>query len=256
MAQKLTITIIAYNNEDIIGRTLASASFADEVILVDSNSSDRTAEIAKEMGAKVYQAPFKNYGHQKNVAASYASHDWILNIDSDEVISTELKESVTKALNSTDGEQTSLFSVNRLNHYCGKPIKNGGWFPDYNTRLYHKERASWTEPNVHEKLVCKNESSPKKISGLLLHYTFDTVTEQVNTNMRYAAEGARDLIAKKRYIGLPMIFIKPVGKFLECYLIKLGLLDGYYGLIIALNAAHSIFVKYVIARQLAKKASS
>jgi len=248
MKNKLTVIIITYNEEKNIERSIKSALFADEVIVLDSNSSDKTVQIAEELGAKVFQHPFKNHGHQKNYAESLATHSWIFSLDADEAISDKLKKNILIALGKPEGP--FVYSVNRLNHFCGKPIFHGGWFPDHNTRLYKKEHATWTEPNVHEKLTPTQGTLPTPLKGLLLHYTFTTVDQQVQTNMKYAALGAQDLINRKKSTMLPLVIIKPIGKFIECYLLKMGFLDGYSGFIIAINAAHSIFTKYVIARSL------
>ncbi len=257
MRQKISATLITKNEADNLERTLAALDFVDEIVIADSFSTDDTKAIATKYGAKIFDHHFKNYGAQKNVAESHAQGPWILNIDADEVVTSELKDSILKILDQDLDKSSPLYQVHRLNFVEDVPIRHGGWNRDIIPRLYQKGEASWTEPNVHELLVAKNKSSPQipTLQGALNHYSFRTLKDQVVTNMRYAEQGARDLVAKKgRSPYLIEILLKPVGKFIECYIIKAGFLDGKLGLFIALNAAHSIFMKYVIAARLNSRA--
>ncbi|OFZ27238.1 MAG: hypothetical protein A2381_03540 [Bdellovibrionales bacterium RIFOXYB1_FULL_37_110] len=243
----ISATIIVFNNAKIIGRTLKSLDFVDEIVVVDSYSTDGTDEICQRHGCQVFQNKFVGYGQQKNYAQSLCKNHWVLNIDSDEVVSPELKEEIIK-LFKTGEPDIKLFKINRLTSFCGKWIKHGGWHPEYITRLGHRNYIKWTEPHVHEDLQL---TSPGKIGTLhtkIMHYSFPSVKSQIDTNVKFARLGAKDLIKrKKRRPYFFEVLIRPMGKFVECYLVKLGILDGTSGLIIAINAAYSMFMKYAFA---------
>lgn len=244
---KLSATIITYNEEANIERCLKSLTFVDEIIVVDSLSQDRTAEICQRFGAKVYFQKFLGYGQQKNLAASYTNNNWIFNIDADEVVTDQLRKSILSAIDKHD--HCYVYKVKRLTNYCGKWIRYGGWYPNAVLRLYEKNHIRWTEPNLHEVLApIKGELKSKTLDGDLLHYSFPTVKSQVMTNVKYAELGSFDLVQRKgRKPYFFELLTRPFGKFLECYLVKRGFLDGKEGLVIALNASYSMFMKYSFA---------
>lgn len=245
---KLSVSIITYNEESNIERCLKSLDFADEIVVVDSLSQDKTVEICERYGAKVIHQKFLGYGQQKNLAGQHCSHDWIFNIDADEVVTEELRENILKAIESPN--QLYLYKVSRLTNYCGKWIRFGGWYPNAVYRLYHKEKARWSEPHIHEALYLEDGTKPDHtLKGDLLHYSFPTVKSQIMTNVKFAELGAKDLIKRKngRRPSIGAVLIRPFGKFIECYFIKFGIFDGLVGLVIALNASHSMFMKYSFA---------
>ena len=243
----LSVIIITLNEESNISRAIKSASFAQEVIVVDSHSSDQTVSIAEKMGAKVFSEPFQGYGQQKNFALSKCSQEWVFWLDADEQIDEQLAGQISKAIQSDD---THFFTINRKTQFVNKWIHHGGWYPDYIIRLFKRDKGKFSEPKVHEKIVDLEGNVPdfKTLQGHLLHYSFPTIQSQINTNSKYAALGAVQLL--ERMPGGPSmfsLFLKPIGKFLECFIWKRGFLDGLPGFIIAINAAHSIFQKYSIA---------
>lgn len=239
----LSILLITFNEEKNIKRCLDSCSFADEVILVDSYSQDKTLEIAKKYPqVKIYQNPFKNHGQQKNHALSLATSTWIFNLDADEEISPELQASILKVVNGSN--QSCLYQVNRLTQYCGKWIKYGGWHPDFVSRLGKREEVQWSEPFLHEKLFSQKEKTPEvKLSGLLYHYSFPTLASQVLTNLKFAQQDAQKYQNTSLLALIFKFIFKPPFKFIECYLIKKGFLDGFFGFLIAVNAAYSMYLK-------------
>ncbi|MCK5073959.1 MAG: glycosyltransferase family 2 protein [Bacteriovoracaceae bacterium] len=244
---KLSATIITLNEEKNLERAIKSLDFVDEIIIVDSFSNDATEEIAKKYNCKFIKNKFEGYGQQKNFAASQCANDWILNIDSDEEVSLELKKTITTLL-SGDEPACQLYALNRSTSFCGKWICHGGWYPDYVTRLGNKKHVRWTAPEVHENLELSVGGPCGRLEGHLNHYSFPTVKSQVDTNVKYAYRGASDLIRRKgRRPNLFELFARPVGKFFECYFLKLGFLDGLAGLIIAINATYSMFMKYTFA---------
>lgn len=241
----LSITIICYNEAKNLPRVLASAAFADEIIVVDDNSCDGSSEIAKEHGAIVFNHPFEGYGQQKNFAASQAKHEWVFSIDADEEITPELKASILNVIN--NNESSKLYSVNRKTYFLDKFIRFGGWYPDNVPRLYRRAHAKFTQPKVHELLVTDDGSDAVVLSGALNHFSFPTVQSQVERNLKYAKLGALELLQKKGRPSLLSVFIRPCWKIFECAILKGGIIDGIPGIIIAINAGYSMFMKYSFA---------
>ncbi len=240
----LTVTIICHNEARNLPRVLASAAFADEIVVVDDGSSDGSAQIAYNAGAKVFHNDFVGFGQQKNFAADMASHDWILSVDADEEISPQLQKSVRETIaNASHG----LYSVDRHTYFLGRFIRHGGWYPDWVPRLYDRTRARFSEPKVHELLVARDGAAAQPLTGALKHYSFPSVESQVVRNLKYARLGAQDLLARKGRPDVGSVFYRPAWKFIECYFIKLGVLDGLAGLVIAINASYSLFMKYAFA---------
>lgn len=245
----LSATLITKNALPTLGPTLKALSFADEIIVVDSMSTDGTQELAKKYGAVVIEREFINYGEQKNFAEQQAKGPWILNVDADEVVSDNLSKEIQSLISKELQDCAAVYEIDRLNYYCGNPISHGGWSPDFNRRLYQKNRARWTEPMVHEKLnPLRDDDHVERLKGIIHHYTFQTLPQQVRTNIRYAEQGAQDLLKKRgRPPTLLAVLFRPLYKFFELYILKRGHLDGVDGLFIALNGAHSQFIKFAIA---------
>lgn len=245
----LSVVMITKNERHRLPRTLdALADLNAEIIAVDWGSHDGTAEYLKSRGVLVYEHPFKNYGAQKNVAMSYATKSWILSLDADEILSEETKVSLRYVLDQDRLGQVVQdgFMINRRSVYLGREIYHGGWYPDWVTRLVRKGRAHFTEPEVHEELRVES-GKIGKLSGDVLHYSFLGVADQAVKNMRYAEQGAAEILNRGKRVTLFHVIFKPWGKFLECYFWKLGCLDGRQGFYIAVNAMHSMFVKMASA---------
>lgn len=241
---KLSVTIITLNEESNIERAVRSAQFADEIIVLDSFSSDRTTILAKNLGAKIYQEKFLGFGAQKNRAAELAQGEWIFSLDADEEITLPLQQEILKCV---AGEKNSLYFINRHNYFCGKKIKYGGWSPDWIARLYPKEKAHFDNPEVHETLMSLTPLKKVQLNGALLHFSFKNFESQVLTNLKYAKLGAKKLIKNKGRPQLALVLFRPFWKFIECYFIKKGFLDGVYGLLISFNASYSLYMKYSLA---------
>jgi len=238
----LTAIIITLNEQSNIERCLKSLhSWVEEILLVDSGSNDNTVKIAEKYEARVLTNIWPGYGQQKNFAMTKAKHDWLLFVDADEEIDTELRKNIEELLKNP-GEAQGAYMA-RKTFYLGRWIMHGGWYPNYLTRLAYRPHAKWTEPEVHERLEIAGKTV--KLKGELLHYSFSSVADQVLTNLRFASLGSK--VARKRGERgtLLKIIFKPLGKFLETYFWKRGFLDGFPGFVISVNAAHSIFMKYV-----------
>ncbi|MBL0105555.1 MAG: glycosyltransferase family 2 protein [Bacteroidetes bacterium] len=246
---KLSVVIITYNEERNLGRCLASIKdIADEILIVDSGSTDRTQEIGRNFGARIIERPFDGYYQQKNFANDQASNEHILSLDADEELSPELKASMIEVLNNwtKDG-----YSFNRLTSFCGAWIHYCGWYPDRKIRLFKKGRAEWSHQNPHEKLELKDPKSHAKLSGDLLHYSFYSVEEYRKQQEKYATMWAKNAYANGRRANAFQLWYKPVFKFFRDYILLAGFLDGVNGLIICRLAAGASYLKYRTLYQLA-----
>lgn len=249
----LSVTIVTLNEEKNIARAIESVrSFAQEILVVDSGSQDRTREIAEHLGAKVLQNPWRGYGQQKNFAQDHASHDWILNLDADEEVSPELAQEIQTVLERDQDANVQGYLLPRLSFYLGRWIRHGGWYPNRLVRLANRKHARWSEPDVHEEWVVRG--AVQVLQNDLLHFPFQDIREQVDTNLRFSRLGFEALKKKGQTKSFLKLLLKPVGKFLETYLIKRGFMDGLAGFIISVNAAHSIFLKYAYFFEDMKKA--
>lgn len=239
----LSVTIITLNEETNIARAIESVrGFAQETLVVDAGSIDRTVEIARNLGAKVITNPWRGYGQQKNFAQMQATYDWVLNVDADEEISPELAVEIQQSLERDETAGVAGYSAPRLSRYLGRWIRHGGWYPNRLVRLAHRRHCAWTEPEVHEELVVRGPVSP--LRNDILHYPFQDIGEQIETNLRFSRLGANAIQKRGQKKSLLLLLIKPIGKFIETYFVKGGFRDGIPGLIISINAAHSIFLKY------------
>jgi glycosyltransferase involved in cell wall biosynthesis len=240
----VSVTIIALNEEHSISRTIESVRWADEVVVVDSGSTDRTVEIAKDLGARVFHNAWVGYGQQKNYAQRQSSNDWILNLDADETVSPELAKEIQEALSAVaNGSNQALgFAIPRRTFYMGRWIRHGGWYPNYLVRLADRRSARWSEPAVHESLEVQGEVA--RLTQAIDHFSFDSIYDQVVTNLNFSRLGSQELARRGKRPSLLKAILKPPGKFVETYLLKRGFLDGLPGFIISVNAAYSIFLKY------------
>lgn len=235
----ISVVIITLNEEAHIERCIRSAPFADDIVVVDSFSTDRTVEIAEKCGARVFKEKWKGFGPQKAFATEQAKNSWILSLDADEALSPELAAEIIECFSDLDPEAGYLFP--RKSYHLGRWIEHGGWYPDYQLRLYNKTKSQWNSAALHEKVEVKKVLKMKRD---LLHWVFDSLSDQVMTNDRYSTLGANQLAeAGQRFSYLKMLF-KPLGKFVETYIVKRGYKDGLPGFIISIGAAYSLFLKF------------
>lgn len=236
---KLSVVIITFNEEKNIANCLSSIKeIADEIIIVDSFSTDDTKKICESFDVRFFQRTWDNYSKQKNYANSLASNDYVFSIDADEVVSMELCNSIKKE------KEKFLFDTykfNRLNFFCGKPVHYCGWYPDKKIRIWNKNKASWIG-NVHETLSSNDNLSTKYLSGDLLHYTTDSLFSQIQKINVYTEEKAKRAALTKKKASLFKILFKPLYKFIHVYFIRLGVLDGFVGLLISMLSALDSFL--------------
>lgn len=248
---KISATIVALNEERNIARAVRSLACADEVVVVDSGSSDRTRELAAGLGARVVEEPWRGYAAQKNFAAACAAHDWILSLDADEEVGPELNAEIVKLKN--EGPRADGYSFPRMARYLGKWIRHSGWYPDRKVRLYRRDRARWVGDYVHESVRVDGTSA--ELHGDLLHYTCDSLGEHLRTLDRYTTLAAQELHARGRSAGLLQLTVSPAWTFVRSYVLQRGFLDGAEGFTIARMAALYTFRKYSKARQVTSGAS-
>ena len=251
MEIQLSAVIITFNEEKNIGRCLESVKdVVDEMVVVDSYSNDRTREICEKYGAVVIQHTFHGHIEQKNWAIDQASYPYILSLDADECLSEALRESIAAAKKdwSYDG-----YYFNRLTNYCGKWIRHTSWYPSPKLRLWDSRKGSWGGINPHDMFTLERGATKKHLKGDLLHYSYYTLTEHIDQINAFSSIAAKSYFQQGRRSSLPGILVRPLARFLKDYVLKLGILDGYYGLQISVNSAHAIFLKYVKLRMLQKE---
>lgn len=246
----ITACIITLNEEHKIEKCLNSLHFADEIILVDSGSSDRTCEIAESKGAKVIFREFDNFIYQKNYALSLAQTEWVLSVDADEVVSSRLASEILTVLKNRNESDIVSYRIPRLTWYLGRWIKYGGWYPDYNVRLFRKSGAEFIGGTVHEKIRINGPRGT--LNGCLYHYSYDSIQEHVNVLNQYSTMLAADKFKRGDWSSPLYAIIKSFGKFLVMYIWKLGFLDGRAGFVIAALGAFYNYLKYIKLWELRK----
>jgi glycosyltransferase involved in cell wall biosynthesis len=239
---KITATIVTLNEERNIARAIRSLTCADEILVVDSGSTDRTCDIAQSLGARVVHHAWPGYAAQKNFAAAQSANDWILSLDADEALTPELAAEIQHLDATCDG-----YTFPRLAQYLGRWIQHSGWYPDRKVRLYRRDRARWTGDYVHESVQVDGKTG--QLNGDLLHFTCNSLSEHLRTLDRYTTLAAQELIAKKQTAPPWKLLISPFWTFKRTYVFQLGFLDGPQGLAIAWMAALYTFLKYAKARE-------
>lgn len=250
---KISATIVAFNEEHNIERAIASLRLgecADEILLVDSGSTDRTREIAAGLGARVIEEPWRGYAAQKNFAATCAAFDWILSIDADEELTPGLAAEIA-ALKTKNQSQFGGWTMPRLARYLGRWIRHGGWYPDRKVRLYHRERAAWHGDYVHESVQVSGPVG--HLENNLLHFTCDSLGQHLRTLDRYTTLAAQSVAASGKPVPFRRLVVDPPWTFVRSYILQRGFLDGGHGFVIAGLASFYTFMKYAKARELPKE---
>jgi glycosyltransferase involved in cell wall biosynthesis len=239
----LSAVIISVNQEKKILKTIeALKTLTDDIVVVDSGSTDRTCEVAKQAGARVFTQAWLGYSAQKNAGNALAKYDWILSVDDDEVVSPELAESIRQVFASSP--TADAYDLPFRTVFAGKLIRFGGWNPESHVRIFNKKLIEWNTDAVHEGLTLKPEYKIQKLSGYVYHYTVDTPKQFAAKTDRYSslfAEKGRKIGKKASFIKL---YLSPVFRFLVEYIFKLGFLDGYYGWFIAKENTRYTYLKY------------
>ena len=242
---KISATIIALNEERNLPRALETLDCADEVVVVDSGSTDRTREVALRYGARVIENAWPGYAPQKNFAAEQASHDWILSLDADEALSESLSAEIMRL--KQEGPRAVGYRMPRRAQYLGRWILHSGWYPDHKLRLYDRRRGRWAGQYVHENVEV--EGPVEMLEADLLHYTCDSLSQHLLTLNRYTTLAAQELCTQGRRATAARLLLAPPLTFLKTYLLQQGFRDGYPGLLISAMAAWYVFLKWAKTRE-------
>lgn len=240
--EKLSVVIITLNEEKNIKRCLDSViTVADEIVVVDSFSTDKTGQICSSFGVRFVKHEFEGYIEQKKFALTLAKNKLVLSLDADEALSDELKNSILEVKNELSA---SGYTMNRLTNYCGKWVWHCGWYPDRKLRLFISNRGSWGGINPHDKFIFHNKESIKHLKGDLLHYSYYTIDEHYKQSEKFSNIAAQSYFEKNKKATLIKLWINPAAKFFRDYFFKLGFLDGSTGFRICYISAGATHSKY------------
>jgi glycosyltransferase involved in cell wall biosynthesis len=247
---KLSVIIITYNEEENIKHCLESVQWADEIIIMDSFSSDKTMEIAREFTPKVFQNRWTNFSEQKNLALQKATGEWVLNIDADERATPELKEEILTILNS-ELQPFNGYYIPRRNYYLGRWIRHCGWYPDYQLRLFRRHRGKFNNRLVHESVIV--EGTKGYLEASLNHYAYRDLSDHLKHIDMFTTLSAKQMLRDSKRAEFLDLLFRPVIKFIKMYLINRGYLDGIYGLIVSLMGSFYVFMKYLKLWELSRE---
>jgi len=249
---QISAVIISFNEEKYIGRCLASLEgIADEIVVVDSFSTDRTEEICRSFNVKFVKHEFEGDVEQKNFALTLSSNPWVLSLDADESLSEELRDSI---LREKDTLNFNGYSFNRLNNYCGRWIRHSRWYPDRHLRLFDVSKGRWTGPNPHDTFILNSGCRIKRLKGDILHIIYDSVEEHVDKINRFSTIGAEEYFRAGRKAGPLAPHLHMAWSFFRSYILYAGFLDGHYGYTACMISAMGSFLKYSKLRKLCLEA--
>jgi glycosyltransferase involved in cell wall biosynthesis len=244
---KISAVIIANNEEENIAKAIGSVSWADEILVVDSGSTDRTREIAETLGARVIVREWPGFSAQKQFAADSAAHDRVFSLDADEIVSDALRKEIIELKALPESDLADGYRIPRLSYYMGRPIRHGGWYPDWQLRFFNRKAGAWKNVLIHESWEMAEGAALGKLSGDILHYSVENAAHHHRMiGERYAPLGAQQMFERgKRTSPFRTAVAGPVA-FIQTYLLKLGFLDGFPGFCIARFAAHHAFLKHTL----------
>lgn len=244
---KISATIITFNEEPNISAACESLSWADEIVVVDSESTDRTREIAEACGARVIVNPWPGFGAQKQFAVDQAQYDWIFSLDADERISDELRKTIELLKARPEKELPDGFLIARRTFYQQRWIRGGGWYPDRQLRLFNRTKGSWKQRHIHESVAMNNGAHVGELSGDLLHYTSPNAAHHHRViGERYAPLAAQQMYEEGRRTSILSAAIAGPAAFIRSFVLKGGFRDGFAGFTIASFAAHHAFLKHLM----------
>jgi glycosyltransferase involved in cell wall biosynthesis len=246
---KITAAIITFNEQENIAEAIKSVSWVDEIVVVDSESTDRTREIAESLGAQVYINPWPGFSLQKQLATDRASNDWVLSLDADERITPELKTEILALARS--GRLADGYRIPRLAYYMGRAIKHGGWYPDRQLRLFDRRKGRWKDVLIHESVQMVPHARVESLNGDINHFSVTGPGEhQAMIGKRYAPMAARQMFENGQRTSHFVAFASGAAAFIRGYFLKAGFLDGFPGLCIAYFAAHHAILKHLLLLEL------
>ncbi|MCX6295344.1 MAG: glycosyltransferase family 2 protein [Bacteroidetes bacterium] len=244
---QLSVVIITFNEEKNIGRCLESIQdIADDVVVVDSFSTDTTESICKKYNVNFIQHNWEGYSDTKNFANAQAKFDWVLSLDADEALSEDLKRSIIKI---KEEKELKTYKFNRLTNYCGSWINHCGWYPDTKIRIFDRRMTKW-EGIIHEKLMINSKQDAILLNGDCLHYSYYSLEQHYQQTEKFSTLAAQNMFEKGKKVSPLKMWMSPVVKFLSDYFLKLGFLDGAAGFTICRISAYTSFLKYKKLRKL------
>ena len=247
----LSVVIITKNEAHIIGNTLQSLQgLSDDIIIVDSGSTDDTIAICKKFNATIIETTWDGYGANKNKGIDAAKNDWILSLDADEAVDEVLKNELLKLQPIQDN---IVYKLSYRNFFCNKRIRFGVWGEDKHIRLFNRQKVSWDAAEVHESLLFPADVKTVLLKGHVLHYTVNSITEYSNKTIAYARSNAKKYFIQGKKAGFIKLYLAPAFNFLQHYFFRLGFLDGWEGYLICKTNAWYTFMKYVFLREMNKK---
>ncbi|OHC80477.1 MAG: alpha-L-glycero-D-manno-heptose beta-1,4-glucosyltransferase [Rhodoferax sp. RIFCSPLOWO2_12_FULL_60_11] len=248
---KISVYIIAYNEVEKVTATIESARWADEIVLVDSWSSDGTPELATSLGARVVQVDFKGFGDLRNQAIAACSHEWILSLDADERCTEEVATEIRRLV--SDQNSADVYRVPRRNFFMGRWIKHSGWYPNYRQpQLFRKGRMSYDQKAVHEGYLLNTSKPVGHLKNAIWQFPFKNMSEVMHKANRYSTLGAQRIAQQRLSMGSALSH--GIWAFVKHYLFKLGFMDGWAGFVIALQSFEGTFYRYVKAIEIQKGA--
>jgi len=249
MKPRLSVIIIAKNEASRLAATLESVAFADEIVVLDSGSTDGTLELARQFTDKVFVASdWRGFGIQKNRALSYATGDWVLSIDADERVGDELRLQILAAIAAPVAD---VYETPRLSSYCGRQMHHSGWWPDYNPRLFRRGTIAFSDDLVHERL--QFQATPGRLTAPLYHESFRSLDEVLDKVNRYSSAGAEQALARGKQGSLGNAVVHGFWAFLRTYFLRAGFLDGREGFMLAVSNAEGVYYRYAKLMYLKEK---
>jgi glycosyltransferase involved in cell wall biosynthesis len=233
--------IVCFNEEDRIPECLESVGWCDEIVVVDSFSTDRTPEICRRYTERFYQREWTGYREQKSYAHSLATKDWVLLVDSDERVTPDLKQEILDSL-ARDRDEYAAYAVPRLVYYLGRWWRRGGWYPDYDVRLFRRELATWGGSDPHEKIIVDGKT--RRLKNHLQHFSYRNIEDHMQRINRFTSISSSELRKNGARWRLSDALLRPAVRFCRSYFIKRGFMEGFAGFYVALSAAVYVFLKY------------
>lgn len=235
----LSAVLITLNCAHQLEETLASLAFCDEIIVVDSGSTDGSQVIAEKMGARVVSEPWRGFGPQKQFALELARHDWVLCVDSDEIVTPKLQASILATLAQP---HFKAYEFARCNRFMGRYLRHGEGYPDLSLRLFNRQHARWSDDEVHEKVITLGEVG--RLEGDLLHHSEESIASYLTKQNRYTSLAAQALAEQGEEVSTAKLVLSPIFRFIKFYFLRSGFRDGLPGLIHILIGCFNSFIKY------------
>ncbi len=236
---RLSVAVITWNEEERLRPCLESVAWADEIVVVDAESTDKTVQLAREFTDRIWIRPWPGFAAQKNFALDHATGEWLLSLDADERVTVELRHEIEGVI-AADGPADG-YRIPRKNFFWGAWVRHGRLYPDYQVRLFRRGRGRFVQRAVHESAEIRGSAG--RLEAPLLHHSYRSLEEFLQRSNRYSTLAAEEWIRQGRRVGPADLFLRPLGRFLSMYLLHRGFLDGWRGLLLAALYAHYVFLR-------------